>query len=250
MFSSISYIVGQVGQANYSAANAYLTAFTQFRHEQGLPAGVLNVGVVDDVGYVVENPALLEQFRALNFYTLGETELLDALTYTLSHQHPAASSSDVGFYNPSELAIGLKSTKSLSDPTNRCIWKRDRRMAQAHLHDAGTSCSNGLPEDFGQFIKSVHTTPSLLEMPRNVDFLTGQIGLCIYNLMSRDVKDLDLSLSLIQLGVDSLVSIEIRNWWRRTLGVSISTLEFMGAGSITNLGKLAAKAIKEAHEAA
>ncbi|PTB36575.1 hypothetical protein M441DRAFT_62043 [Trichoderma asperellum CBS 433.97] len=250
LFSSISYIVGQVGQANYSAANAYLTAFTQFRHEQGLPAGVLNVGVVDDVGYVVENPALLEQFRALNFYTLGETELLDALTYTLSHQHPAASSSDVGFYNPSELAIGLKSTKSLSDPTNRCIWKRDRRMAQAHLHDAGTSCSNGLPEDFGQFIKSVHTTPSLLEMPRNVDFLTGQIGLCIYNLMSRDVKDLDLSLSLIQLGVDSLVSIEIRNWWRRTLGVSISTLEFMGAGSITNLGKLAAKAIKEAHEAA
>lgn len=250
MFSSISYVVGQVGQANYSAANAYLTAFTQFRHEQGLPAGVLNVGVVDDVGYVVENSALLEQFRALSFYTLGENELLDALTYTLSHQYPATSSSDDGFYNPSELAIGLKSTKSLSDPSNRCIWKRDRRMAQAHLHDAGTSSSNGDSEDFGQFMKSVHTTPSLLDTPSNADFLTSQIGLCIYSLMSRDVKDLDLSLSLIQLGVDSLVSIEIRNWWRRTLGVSISALEFMGAGSITNLGKLAAKAIKEAHGAA
>lgn len=66
----VGKIVGHVGQTNYSAANAYLAAFAQFRHEQGLPAGVLNIGVVDDVGYVVENPALLEQFRALSFYTL------------------------------------------------------------------------------------------------------------------------------------------------------------------------------------
>lgn len=123
-------------------------------------------------------------------------------------------------------------------------------MAQAHLHDAGTSSSNGDSEDCGQFIKNVHATPSLLDTPSDVDFLTSQIGLCIYNLMSRDVKGLDLGLSLIQLGVDSLVSVEIRNWWRCTLGVGISALEFMGTGSITNLGKLAAKAIKEVHGAA
>ncbi|KAL6694561.1 KR domain-containing protein [Trichoderma pleuroticola] len=169
LFSSISYVVGQMGQANYSAANAYLTAFTQFRHQQGMPAGVVNV----------------------------------------------ASSSYDGFFNPAELTIGLKSTKPLSDPNNRSIWKRDRRMAHAHLQDAGTTsgASTG-SEDFGQFMKSVNASPSLLDTPSNLDFLTAQIGTCIYNLMSRDVKDLDLSMSLTQLGVDSLVAIEIRNWWR------------------------------------
>ncbi|PTB51813.1 hypothetical protein M431DRAFT_19014 [Trichoderma harzianum CBS 226.95] len=228
----------------------FFTLFSSISYV-GLPAGVVNVGVVDDIGYVVENPALLEQFRAHNFYTMGKTELLDALAYTLSHQHPAASSSDDGFVNPAELTIGLKSTKPFSDPNNRSIWKRDRRMAQAHLQDPGaTSGASTGSEDFGQFMKSVNANPSLLDTPSNLDFLTAQIGTCIYNLMSRDVKDLDLSLNLTQLGVDSLVAIEIRNWWRRTLGVNVSVLEFMGAGSIENLGKLAAKGIKEAHRAA
>ena len=65
--------------------------------------------------------------------------------------------------------------------------------------------------------------------------------------MSRDVKELDLGLSLARLGVDSLVALKIRPWWRRTLWVIVGVLAFTGAGGIANLGKLAAKANKEAH---
>ncbi|TFB00606.1 hypothetical protein CCMA1212_007373 [Trichoderma ghanense] len=87
-------------------------------------------------------------------------------------------------------------------------------MAQAHLQDDSdeTSASHAGPEDFGQIMKSVHITPSLLDMPKNLEFMTNQVETCIYSLMSRDVKKLDLGLNLAQLGVGSLVAIEIRNW--------------------------------------
>lgn len=248
LFSSISYVVGQIGQANYSAANSYLAAFTQFRHSMGLPAAVLNVGVMDDVGYVVENQALLDQFRSLSYHTLKETDLLDALTFMMSHQKPS-SPADGSFFNPAELVIGLKSTKSLSDPNNRSVWKRDIRMALAHLKDGECPSASG-NEDFSQFMKNATADPSILDVQANREFLTSQIGEVVYSLMSRDVKDLDVNMTLSGLGVDSLVAIEIRNWWRRTLGINTSVLELMGAGSIASLGDLAAEGIKNARIAA
>lgn len=243
-FSSISYVVGQIGQANYSSANAYLAAFAQYRHSLGLPASVLNVGVMNDVGYVVENQALLDQFRALSYHILKETDLLDALTYMTAHQQPAAST-DGTFMNPAEVVIGLKSTKALADPNNRSVWKRDVRMAEQHLQDAAAEGGSG-NEDFAQFMKNVNMDITMLDVQSNLDFLTRQIGECVYSLMSRSTDELDVNMTLSGLGVDSLVAIEIRNWWRHTIGVNASVLEIMGAGSISMLGKLAADGIKRA----
>lgn len=56
---------------------------------------------------------------------------------------------------------------------------------------------------------------------------------------------IDLSLTLTATGVDSLVAIEVRNWWKQNLGVDVSVLELMGGGSVEQLGELAAKRIKE-----
>lgn len=62
----------------------------------------------------------------------------------------------------------------------------------------------------------------------------------------RPEEDIDLSVSLAALGVDSLIAIEIRNWLHQNLGIQISVLEMLGAaGSIGQLGKLAAERLEE-----
>ena len=57
------------------------------------------------------------------------------------------------------------------------------------------------------------------------------------NLLLRSEDELDVRLPLAQLGLDSLVSMEMRTWWRQTFGSDISVLQLLGLGTLGELGK-------------
>ena len=62
----------------------------------------------------------------------------------------------------------------------------------------------------------------MLNEKTNKDFLTSKIKVCLCNFLLRSEEDINVAQSLAGLGVDSLVAIEIRNWWRQHLGLEIS----------------------------
>ncbi|KAI9820043.1 MAG: Type I Iterative PKS [Pycnora praestabilis] len=248
LFSSFSGIVGQWGQANYAAANTFLDAFAQYRHRQGLPASVLDIGAMEDVGYVSQNQQILDQFKSTAVHVLHEQELLDSLKMVMTQPSPPLppfSTTVNGFVNPCQVGIGLRSTMPISAPNNRSIWKRDIRMSlYRNLENADASSDVATNEGLKQFLSDIASDPSLVNARSSIDFLAHEIGTTLIGFMLQPEEDLDVTQSPKALGVDSLVSIELRNWFRQKLGLEITVLEILNAVSVVALGKMAVEGLR------
>ncbi|KAI4255784.1 MAG: hypothetical protein L6R42_006560, partial [Xanthoria sp. 1 TBL-2021] len=84
---------------------------------------------------------------------------------------------------------------------------------------------------------------STLKSAETVAFLAHEIGKKLFSLLMKPEEDLDASLSLVDLGMDSLVGIELCAWWKQVFGFKISVLEMLGKGTLEALGEHAAEGL-------
>jgi NAD(P)-dependent dehydrogenase (short-subunit alcohol dehydrogenase family)/aryl carrier-like protein len=249
MFSSLSGIIGQVGQPNYASGNTFLDAFVQYRQSKNLPASVINIGVMEDSGYLAQNQTLLKKLHATGQYGIKEPQLLDALAQAVK-KTPKPVTDGKTYLNHCQTVIGLRSTIPLSNPQNRVIWRTDRRMGYYCIEDdaqSGGAPTTDSNDKLREFLDTALTNPSMLDSTSSAEFLARQIAARLYTFLLKPVEDeakIDITPSLADVGLDSLVAIEMRAWWKQTFGFDISVLEMLGMGSIAALGKHAADGLK------
>ncbi|EJP67836.1 polyketide synthase, putative [Beauveria bassiana ARSEF 2860] len=257
MFSSIAAVVGMPGQTNYAAGNTFLDAFAQYRNDLGLAASTINVGVVEDMGVVARDPSLLTGFKSMDFVTVRASDVISALSLAIKKPSPKASRTYDGsraFVDPAAFAIGLGSTTPLSSPDSRALWKRDVRMAMYRNRrdaDGGGGGGQGGSRNDGlrAFLSSARSDKAVLEAPEAATLLAQEIGTKVLSMLGKPVDSLRTDLSLSDIGMDSLVGIEMRKWWKGTFGFEISLLEMLGMGTLELLGKhVIANLMKLFHE--
>ncbi|MEV6715361.1 type I polyketide synthase [Lentzea sp. NPDC051208] len=79
IFSSMSALLGNAGQANYAIAGSWVDAFARWRHDQGLPTLSVNWGAWGEAGRATD-------FAARGFDTISTADGFAALTALLRHQ--------------------------------------------------------------------------------------------------------------------------------------------------------------------
>ncbi|KAM7200788.1 hypothetical protein V8F33_003719 [Rhypophila sp. PSN 637] len=257
LLGSIYGVQGNPKQANYAAASTFMDSFVRYRHNLGLPASVIDLGVMEDVGFVSENQAMLDSLRRAGAELIGEKEFLGALGLAIrSGVPPVKSSALSGYVNRGQLIVGLgqhspdarglgrKSGAGSSASGSGVDGSSDGQTNGVNSNSNSGGKSNALAE-FRSKIKK--EGPSALDDEGAVvNFLAQQIGECLKTLLIiSDGADLNLGLGLAELGVDSLIAIELQSWWVQNLGISVTILELTNSPSVLELGKLARKRILE-----
>ncbi|KAI1387971.1 uncharacterized protein F4822DRAFT_430721 [Hypoxylon trugodes] len=258
--SSLVSVAETLGQGNYIAANTFIESFCRYRHSLGLPASVLNIAPISDVGFVAENAHAMSSMKSQGMYLVSEREFLDFFEVGLLDGYPAEkyyesnkSTSSTGLpvlrRNTAQILMGLRSEQDLSDPKSRTPWRRDRRMGIYHNVRVQGPSKTAESDALQEFLSQINTTVSeggidgakaLLNKKESIEFLGREIGRKIYDFLLRPDEEVDLGVTLAQMGLDSLMAIELRRWFKGAFGVAMSVLEIVGSGTLAQLAELVA----------
>jgi NADPH:quinone reductase-like Zn-dependent oxidoreductase/SAM-dependent methyltransferase/acyl carrier protein len=218
MYSSVSSIFGNPAQGNYGAANAFLDALAHHRRALGLPALTMNWGVLGGEGYVARNERVAE-FLARQ----GTTELSPGEVMSLMESSLSAGSTQV-------MAIRVDWAK----------WRQFFRAMQENplLERIFASVegqeSSGGKSDWRHKIESA--APEELE---------GVISLAVRDAVGSVLRVKPETLRedqpLTDLGLDSLMGVEIENSIEAAIGVALPPTSLMRARTIGQIVTLIAE---------
>lgn len=235
LLSSVSGTAGHIGQANYAAANTFLDAFVTYRQSKGLPASVLDIGFMGDIGVIAETShRAREMVEMSSWEILEEHDLLKALEIQIMGSAP-------------QLALGMGTTKPVSEMENGVTVGQDARFLAWHnMLTASDGGSASQDNELKTFVNTIKRNPSLLYDPATETKITLEIGRMVASNMSYP-DDMPYE-ELCEIAIDSLMTIEIRSWFRRNVGVEVSLAQISKAQNVKGLGAITMQVLREKHK--
>jgi hypothetical protein len=240
-FSSIVSVIGRPGQSNYSAANAFMTSLAEQRRRRGLAASIIHIGPIYGIGYAaqLEKPIYSRAaFRSTAMIPTCERDFYQLFAEAVIAGRPGSSWSTI------ELFSGAQ--RISKDDLDRPVWEAEPLMS----HFVRNS------DRFSQT-----TADSQSRVPLRTQLARAQDRGQIYNIIrdaflpklyslfqldpSKVAKDTLVGMRLDEMGIDSLLAVEIRGWFMKTLESNIPVLKILSGIPTGDLITMAADTIPE-----
>jgi acyl transferase domain-containing protein/NADPH:quinone reductase-like Zn-dependent oxidoreductase/SAM-dependent methyltransferase/acyl carrier protein len=213
LFSSMSSLFGTPSQGNYAAANSFLDSLAWYRSKLGLPACTVNWGVVADVGHVAKHPEIARVLEN----QLGATgspaaELLDRLGDLLSVSAIQASIVRLDWNHVSTAMQSVRSSPRFSNLVAEMRLGADRESKSSIIGRLA-----GVPPEERKKILSTH--------------VLKEIAL----IMGTSLSSLDVDQPMINLGIDSLMAIELKNRVEIDFGIQLNATQFLAGLTLSGM---------------
>lgn len=229
LYSSAATFFGNPGQANYVAANRYLEVLAEARRARGLPTHCVAWGLIDDTGLLARNREVRarveNRFGKSSFYSAQQA--LDALEHML-----------------------------VEDLSDIAVLKAERSSLSRFLPPACSPKYLPLVARAGAAEQDAVSTEELQRWVRESDeaevvpALTGILKKEIGDILRMSADKLDVSMSLQDLGLDSLMGVELMTAVEVRFGVNIPVMALAEAGTVDRLVRRIVKELKRGDDAA
>ncbi|KAF2014709.1 ketoacyl-synt-domain-containing protein [Aaosphaeria arxii CBS 175.79] len=232
--SSLSGIVGTTGQANYAAGNTFQDALAQSRIDKGERAIAIDLGAMNKVGVIAENEHLGKVARN-TMLPVEEEELLALLDHYCLLEDRVSGSPQTLVGLPTGSAE-QSAEAQLPAAYAHSLFSHIRKLGRDESGNSSTAGTGNENEDYGRQFKAAG---SLAEAAAIV--MKGFVKK-LSRTLSLTAEDIDTTKALHQYGVDSLVAVELRNWFGKEFASNVAVFNIVGAASILAVGDLVAKA--------
>ena len=214
LFSSATAWMGNPGQGNYVAANAFLDSLAQHRRAEGLAATSISWGALADVGMLAQNEQAAEYLSRVGIRALPVASAMAALSHVLT-------------WDPTMLAI------------MDVDWARWRQLQPMATRCPRFSQVLGESEGAGENLATtdLRTTLMTLALGERLERLASAMAEVVGETLRMPAGKVDVRQPLSEMGIDSLVGVELQLTISTKLGIEVSLLELMKADNIVNLAR-------------
>ncbi|KAI1418873.1 polyketide synthase [Xylaria sp. FL1777] len=226
MLSSTVNIVGARSQSNYNAGNSVQDAISYMRKDSSCHFMSMSLGWIDDAFHTATHGARLGALPRAGLRAIRSDELSRILDYTLGYAARRA--------RLPQAIIGFNSI-SLSGTT-----ARNGTFCSAmfcHVYDPpATTTTAEITSTKNSLVQSFTDVVAEGDSDAIVNHISNAISSQLGKLVSSEAAQLDQRHgSLLSIGLDSLVAIELRNWLMREFDAPLQSSELLIDQSIHTL---------------
>lgn len=225
-FSSVASLLGSPGQGNYAAANAFMDALVHHRRALGLSGLSINWGLWTESGMAAHLGSQVQnRIAAQGVSTIAPEQGLQIL----------------------EELIGKDAVQVGVLPIN---WSK---FVQQFAIGSEPSLLFDLVQQVRQPVKNQEPTVQKLEFLHQLQnaissdrhsLLTAYTQKLVAKVLGQNISEIDVQQPLINLGVDSFMSVELKNEIKTNINVDVPVVKFLEGINVTTLVSLLNEQLK------
>lgn len=237
MLSSAAGIAGSTGQSNYAAGNTFQDGLAAHRLSLGQKAVSIDLGWMADIGAVAENAALTRGKEAAgDLAPIYENEFLALLDHycdpDLVIVKPEQAQPIIGLVSPAQFR-----NKGLVPPD----WLLDQPLFRG-LEQEGDMDNTG-PDTTESKRPNHDWVGELLRTSSNKEATHVIVQALVQRLSEATTtppNEISRTRPLHVYGVDSLLAVELRNWFNKLFQADVAIFDLTGQASLEKLAEGAA----------